>query len=61
MNKELHVISISGGKDSVVLLHILMYIQKDFREELRLSLSIKSNEPLGEDEIGRLIKYRDNV
>jgi putative membrane protein len=44
----------------VITALINMYIQKDFREEWKLSLSVKSNVPLGEDEVNRLLNEENS-
>lgn len=58
-HKDMGLASLGALIAMTITIFINMRIQKDFREEWRLSLSIKSNEPLGEDEIVRLIKSKD--
>jgi len=57
-HKDMGLASLGALIAMTITILINMCIQENFREEWRLSLSIKSNEPLGEDEIGRLIKSR---
>jgi putative membrane protein len=53
--KDMAMASLGALIAMLITLVINMFIQKDFREEWRSSLRIKSNLPLGEDEISRLI------
>jgi putative membrane protein len=54
-HKDMALASLGALIAMLITLAINMRIQKDFRDEWRSSLSIKSNIPLGEDEISRLI------
>lgn len=53
-HKDMALASVGALLAMVITLIINLRIQKDFREEWRLSLSIKNKNPLGEDEIKRL-------
>jgi len=55
-HKDMALASLGALIAMTITLLINMRIQKDFKEEWKSSLSIKSNVPLGEDEISRLIK-----
>jgi len=41
-----------------IIMFINMIIQKNFKEEWKSSLSIKNNNPLGENEMIRMIKEK---
>ncbi|MCK5262472.1 MAG: DUF2238 domain-containing protein [Gammaproteobacteria bacterium] len=58
-HKDMALASLGALIAMLITIFINMRIQEGFREEWKLSLSIKSNEPLGEDEIGRLLKSRN--
>ena len=58
-HKDMALASLGAFIAMLITIFINMRIQEGFREEWKLSLSIKSNEPLGEDEIGRLLKSRN--
>ena len=53
-HKDMAMASLGALIAMAITLYINMRIQKGFREEWQLSLSIKNNQPLGEDEINRL-------
>ena len=54
-HKDMALASLGALIAMVITASINIYIQKGFREEWQSSLSIKSNVPLGEDEINRLL------
>lgn len=54
-HKDMALASVGAFIAMLITLGINMRIQPGFREEWRNSLRIKRNEPLGEDEISRLI------
>lgn len=58
-HKDMALASLGAFIAMVITASINIYIQKSFREEWKLSLSIKSNVPLGEDEINRLLKEKN--
>jgi putative membrane protein len=57
-HKDMALASVGALIAMLVTLLINWQIQDDFREEWSRSLSIKNNQPLGEDEIARLMKTR---
>jgi putative membrane protein len=59
-HKDMGLASLGALVAMVITALINMYIQKDFREEWKLSLSVKSNVPLGEDEINRLLNEENS-
>jgi putative membrane protein len=58
-HKDMALASLGAFLAMSITLIINLRIQKNFREELAGSLSIKNNKPLGEDEIMRLIQDED--
>ena len=58
-HKDMALASLGAFLAMSITLLINLRIQKNFREELAGSLSIKNNKPLGEDEIMRLIQDED--
>lgn len=58
-HKDMALASLGAFIAMAITIFINMSIQKGFRDEWKLSLSIKNNKPLGEDEISRLLKSRD--
>ena len=58
-HKDMALASLGAFIAMVITASINIYIQKSFREEWKLSLSIKSNVPLGEDEINRLLNEKN--
>jgi len=59
-HKDMALASLGAFIAMSITLYINMRIQKGFSEEWKLSLSIKSNRPLGEDEISRLRSQNGN-
>ena len=55
-HKDMSLASLGALIAMCITLCINMCLQKGFREEWRLSLRIKNNNPLGEDEINRMIE-----
>ena len=55
-HKDMSLASFGALIAMCITLYINMCLQKGFREEWRLSLRIKNNNPLGEDEINRMIE-----
>ena len=53
-HKDMALASLGAFIEMSITLYINMRIQKGFREEWKLSFSIKNNKPLGEDEIIRM-------
>ena len=53
-HKDMALASLGAFIAMSITIYINMRIQQGFSEEWKLSLSIKSNQPLGEDEISRL-------
>ena len=60
-HKDMALASLGATIAMMITMFINMRIQKNFREEWNSSLQIKGKEPLGEDEIARLMKTRDKV
>jgi len=58
-NKDMALASLGAFLAMCITLCINLRIQKNFSEEWRESLSIKNKNPLGEDEISRLIHDKD--
>lgn len=58
-HKDMALASLGALLAMSITLIINLRIQKNFREEWVVSLSIKNNKPLGEDEIMRLTKSED--
>lgn len=58
-HKDMALASLGALIAMLITMAINMVIQKGFFEEWRSSLSIKSNRPLGEDEISRLIDEKN--
>ena len=59
-HKDMALASLGALIAMCITMLINMNIQKGFIKEWKLSLSIKSNRPLGEDEINRLIKTKEH-
>ena len=59
-HKDMALASLGAFIAMSITLYINMRIQKGFSDEWKLSLSIKSNRPLGEDEISRLRSQNEN-
>jgi len=59
-HKDMALASLGALIAMCITMLINMNIQKGFIKEWKLSLSIKSNRPLGEDEINRLIKTKED-
>lgn len=59
-HKDMALASLGAFVAMCITLYINLRIQKGFSEEWKLSLSIKSNRPLGEDEISRLRSQNEN-
>ncbi|MBU0960365.1 MAG: DUF2238 domain-containing protein [Proteobacteria bacterium] len=59
-HKDMALASLGTFVAMSITLLINLKIQKNFREEWANSLSVKNKKPLGEDEIIRLIKNKDN-
>lgn len=57
-HKDMALASLGALLAMLVTILINVKLQKNFREEWRQSLRIKSNRPLGEDEIARLLRER---
>ncbi|NNK95888.1 MAG: DUF2238 domain-containing protein [Desulfobacterales bacterium] len=58
-HKDMALASIGALLAMSIALVINLYIQKNFREEWKESLSIKHKQPLGEDEIVRRLKKKE--
>ncbi len=58
-HKDMALASLGALLAMLITMAINMRIQPDFKQEWKRSLSIKRNEPLGEDEIARLLKSRE--
>ncbi len=58
-HKDMALASLGAFFSMSVTLLLNLKIQKNFKEEWATSLSIKNNQPLGEDEIGRLMSDKD--
>ncbi|MBT8334860.1 MAG: DUF2238 domain-containing protein [Deltaproteobacteria bacterium] len=58
-HKDMALASIGALLAMSITLVINLYIQKNFREEWKESLSIKHKQPLGEDEIVRRLKKKE--
>ena len=59
-HKDMALASLGAFIAMSITAFINMRIQKDFTKEWQLSLSVKKNKPLGEDEIKRLLENKKN-
>ncbi|MDF1544759.1 MAG: DUF2238 domain-containing protein [bacterium] len=59
-HKDMGLASLGALIAMLVTAGINMYLQRDFAQEFRDSLTVKSKQPLGEDEIKRMIEERRN-
>jgi putative membrane protein len=60
-HKDMALASLGALIAMLITMFINLSIQRNFKEEWESSLKIKSNVPLGEDEIARLMKERNKA